>query len=399
MTSIAVCAKKYLNPSETFIHRQIVGVEENGFSPVVVANSTANIDKFPYSPLVTHRPSLLDRAYSKAVRELGGFSAASSRWRYYRWREILTCHRVRLVHAHFGWCGLELLRPCQSIGVPLVVTFHGSDASTSLRDKGYVRSLQKLFEYAGVLAVSNAIAYRLRRIGGRVRVIHIGCPLERFRYHQRTPIRTKVARGERIELLQVARLVEKKGTVYTLEAFEQFVRDYPAARLTIAGDGPLRAELRKTAERLRISDSVRFIGVVSEGEVASLMADADAFLLHSVTTGDGDQEGTPIVLAEAMATGLPVVSTYHSGIPELVNDGTNGYLVQERDVGGYRDRLVGLLGIGSEIGRAAHSTVARRFDAAVQNRKLADYYREVLNSAGSAGSLTTSASSRGGWSN
>jgi glycosyltransferase involved in cell wall biosynthesis len=289
-----------------------------------------------------------------------------------------------MIHAHFGPTALELLKPARDLGIPLLVTFHGRDASGLLRHPGYVRSVQRLLEYAWGVAVSEAIVSRLRATGARddrMRVLYVGVPLEHFPFRKRESLRSKVAMGEKIEFLQVSRLVEKKGTPYTLQAFRRFLGAYPNARLTIAGDGPLRAEISLLASEMGLSDKVMMPGKVSAADAAQLMLRSDVLLQHSVTASDGDEEGLPTVLVEAMATGLPVVSTYHSGIPELVKDGVNGFLVQERDVDAYEARLRDLMKIDESIGCRAYETVRANFNIAVQNDRLAAYYGEILRAA------------------
>jgi glycosyltransferase involved in cell wall biosynthesis len=130
-----------------------------------------------------------------------------------------------------------------------------------------------------------------------------------------------------------------------------------------------------------LSDKIMMPGEVSPADAARLMLRSDVLLQHSVTGSDGDKEGLPTVLVEAMATGLPVVSTYHSGIPELVKDGVNGFLVQERDVDAYEARLRDLTKIDKSIGCRASETVRANFNIAVQNERLAAYYGEILQAA------------------
>lgn len=135
----------------------------------------------------------------------------------------------------------------------------------------------------------------------------------------------------KIHLLTVARLVEKKGIQYSIQAVAKVVKKYPQIEYKIAGDGPLKSDMESLIDGLKVNGNVKLLGGKQQGEIIELMKDADIFLAPSVTSNDGDQEGIPVAIMEALAQGLPVISTYHSGIPELVQDGISGFLVPERD--------------------------------------------------------------------
>jgi colanic acid/amylovoran biosynthesis glycosyltransferase len=156
-------------------------------------------------------------------------------------------------------------------------------------------------------------------------------------------------------------------------------------RVSLVGDGPLRGELEESCERLGLSGRVSFLGARTQDEVMALLARAHLFAAPSVTGRDGDEEGIPTTLMEAMAVGLPVVATRHAGIPELVEDGVSGLLVGERDV----DALAGALRTvladprrGVEMGAAGRARVASRFDAAATDARTVDLYRELIYGPG-----------------
>jgi glycosyltransferase involved in cell wall biosynthesis len=226
------------------------------------------------------------------------------------------------------------------------------------------------------------MAARLEPFGldrSKLDVHYIGVPVDNFNYIERTPVAVKMAAGEPVEFLQVSNFVEKKGHRYTIEAFARYAGNHPGARLTLAGDGPLKSRIEARCGELGIADRVRFAGRVTSVEVASLMRDADVFVHHSVTGADGDMEGLPTVLMEAMSTGLPVVSTNHSGIPELIDDGVDGYLVDEGDVDAYAGVLAGLVNADAEMGRRARQKIEDKFNMATQNHRLGDIYQKVID--------------------
>ena len=142
---------------------------------------------------------------------------------------------------------------------------------------------------------------------------------------------------------------------------------------TIAGDGPLKSSLEALGSELGVADRIDFTGSVDSDEVAALYNCSDIFLLPSIVASDGDTEGIPMVLMEAMATGLPVVSSIHSGIGELVVDGQSGFLVRERDVEDLADRLAALLDnpeARPRMGRRGRQFVQDNYEIADLNRQI-----------------------------
>lgn len=364
----------------TFIYRQLLGVEDE-FTPIVLATRVNNQSIFPYPRVYLRKRSTRERLYGKLVKATTGRVVGMSAARLRFWRKILLEQRVSFVHTHFGTSAVDLFPLVKSVALPLIVTFHGADASSSLNDAGYVEKLREIFDYAHVVTVSKLMAERLISLGAdrsRTFVHYIGAPIEDFEYVDRRELRLKKEAGELVTCLQVSNFVEKKGHVYTVEAFRNLVRHYPNSRLILAGDGPLRGRIAQFCSDLGLADKVTFVGAVSKPQVIDLMARADIFLHHSVTGRDGDQEGIPTVLMEAMSTGLVVLSTFHSGIPELIEDGRSGLLVPERDIGAYTRKLIDALDLGSEIPQRAATTIRARFNQTKQNEALKAIYRQVL---------------------
>jgi glycosyltransferase involved in cell wall biosynthesis len=170
--------------------------------------------------------------------------------------------------------------------------------------------------------------------------------------------------------------VEKKGTKVLIEALT--ANALVGARLVIIGDGPLRGALERQARKL--GDRVRFLGAVTSDEVAMWMRRASVLAAPSVTAADGDAEGLPNVVVEAAASGLPVVGTLHSGIPEAIEDGVTGFLVPEGDAGALAARLADVLGseeLRRDLGAAARGLAERKFDRRILTERLEAIYDEV----------------------
>ena len=179
----------------------------------------------------------------------------------------------------------------------------------------------------------------------------------------------------------MCRLVEKKGTRYVIAAMPAIVQACPLARLTIIGDGPLRAELEQFAEQLGVADHITFMGERDHTTVLAVMATSAVVCIPSVTAANGDTEGLPTVVYEAGAMGVPVVASQSSGIPEAVDHGVTGLLVGERDIAAIAAGVASLLNddaLRLRMGQAARRRMVEDFDIARQTSRLEDIYRSVL---------------------
>ena len=376
---VAIYNRVFLNYSQTFIYRQLLGVR-HVFAPLVFTRRQLNRDQFEYQPLYICAGGVVNHWSARMLARFGIFRLRAEQQRYFR--EVAQSENVALIHAHFGPSGLEMLPVAQALEIPLLVTFHGFDASTLLHRRAYRRNLSQLFDYAYSITVSDFMAQRLLSLGAdpkRLARHYIGVPVEKFDFVKRQPIASKRRAGERIEFLQVSGFVPKKGHRYTLSAFQRFLQSYPNTRLTFAGSGPQEAAIKQQCQDLGMTDSVRFLGRVSADRVAQLMGDADVFLHLSITSDRGDEEGIPTVIMEAMATGLTCISTFHAGIPELIQDGINGYLVPERDVQAYTDAMLAAVESAADLGTAARQRVITDFNLGTQNARLANLYQRALS--------------------
>lgn len=262
---------------------------------------------------------------------LGPLSVLSPRTRVIT--QFLLAHGVTTMMAEFGTYAVKVFPAAQAAGCAFYVHFHGWDASSALRDRKFVRKYKKLFvEANGFFAPSQFIADKM---------IAIGCPADKIAI---TPCGVEPEEfpfsvGEPKRCLAVGRFVGKKAPGATVEAFAMAAKNHPDARLDFVGSGPLLGPTKKRAEELGIAAQVNFHGEQPHHFVKSLMKDASIFLQHSVTAKDGNVEGLPVAVLEAMSSGLAVVATRHSGIPEAVIEGETGYLVEEHDIPTMAERL------------------------------------------------------------
>ncbi len=167
----------------------------------------------------------------------------------------------------------------------------------------------------------------------RVVTLYLGIELEKI------PPKERYAENKEINILFLGRLTEKKGILFLIDAFQNITKRYKNIKLTIIGDGELREKVLNKIANYGLREKINFLGALPNLLALEEMRKADIFILPSYKTADGNQEGTPYTLFEAQAIGLPVISTYHSGIPEIVKDGETGFLVKEKDIKGIEEKL------------------------------------------------------------
>lgn len=277
--------------------------------------------------------------------------------------------------AHFGPAGVTAakLRELGVISGKIATVFHGIDISHREVLARYTPEYQRLFRRGDVmLPISNLWAGRLNAMGcpaEKIAVSRMGIDMARF------ALREAKAPGVPLDILSVARLTEKKGLHVAIEACRQLKEQGVAFRYRILGIGPWERRLRTLIEQYQLDDVIEMSGFKPSHQVKALLDQADVFLLPSVTGADGDMEGIPVALMEAMAVGLPVVSTVHSGIPELVESGKSGWLVPENDAQALAQRLAAFSQLDSEglqtIVRRAREKIETEFNQSVINQQLA----------------------------
>jgi glycosyltransferase involved in cell wall biosynthesis len=226
--------------------------------------------------------------------------------------------------------------------IPFIVHVHGYDITSSLNIPGYIEELKKVIEEASYFVTASEYMKRLLILQGananKIKVIRIGIDVESIQ-----PLSWEERLKRKPSVIFLGRLTEKKHPIALLHAFQLVLLKMPEAKLTIIGDGPLKAEVEDRIKRLNIVGSVELKGSLSRGESFPILNSQWVYAQHSVTSGSGDQEGYALSPAEAAAHGLPVVSTIHNGIPEHVIDGVTGYLVPEFNFEAMADKIIFLL--------------------------------------------------------
>ncbi len=341
------------------------------FRPIVIAQKIENADVFPTERLHLVRRTAF-RFWGRAVeRYLTGHPWQLSGREGDAVLNLLREESVDVLHVFFGNVAVHLLPLLRRLPIPFVVSFHGADVTGAIASEGYAAARAELFARAAWVACrSEALVERLVAMGcprGKVRVVRTVVPEVEF-------VERWLPDDGGIRLVQASRLIAKKGLATTLRSFARM--DLPNAELAIVGSGPMEGELRALAEDLGVADRVDFAGFVDQGRLQEIMARAHVFI-HPSEGAAGDSEGVPNSLLEAMASGLPVVATQHGGIPEVVIDGENGLLVDERDAAGLAravERLVGDPALFERVARAGAATVREAFSEAALLSSLEELY-------------------------
>lgn len=355
------------------------------------------------SLLLRYAPFHLKRIFqSLDVSQLG--IRAASLWALFTAIPTLNLPHYDIVHCQFGDLSFRglLLRDLMRLRAQeegrsrqqknagdkrgltkLIVMFRGFDISARLKAEGE-DIYASVFDQADFFLTNcDFFRQRLLSLGAppeRTRVHYSGLNCDKFEFQSR-----RLVPGETVRIAATGRLVEKKGLAYCIRGVAKLTERYPTVRLDIVGDGPLRAELEALIESLQIGEKVHLLGWRDEAGLIEVLSQAHLFVAPSVTAANGNQDAPINVLKEAMAMGLPVVSTWHGGIPELVKDGVSGYLVPERDEDAIALALAKLIEQPErwpEMGKAGRAYVERYYSLDDLNNRLAALYEMLSSSSG-----------------
>jgi colanic acid/amylovoran biosynthesis glycosyltransferase len=281
------------------------------------------------------------------------------------------------LHCHFGVNGLigAYLKKCGFCDA-VITTFHGADIN--FYPKKYGKNM-----YRAVYRESDSITANTSFT--KAKLVANGCPSEKIEIIPVGLFVNDFIMGRNVipnSVLTIGRLEEKKGYKYSLEAIKIASKTINSIQYYIIGGGTLRDELVKYAEELGIIDRCHFLGICAEDEVKEYYQKCSVFLLSSVTAANGDMEGQGLVLQEAQASGLPVVSTMHNGIPEGVLADKSGFLVPERDNEALAEKIIVLLQneqLRKKMGEAGRKFVEEKYDMAIIVKRLNELYSSFIS--------------------
>jgi len=341
--TVCIATGNLSQPTETFVRAHLDRLFAG--RTVAVAQGIGDPSHAERWPVMRHPR----RSFLRRLAQAAGTGNPLHR----RFRRFAAQHRIGFILAEFGWVGTDLHEVARALGIPMFCYFRGADASRDLHDPRYRARLARMFESIdGIVTVSTALRDNLAGYGlthRRSLVIPSGVDTQRF----------VAATKEPDLVLSVGRLVPKKAPLTTIDAFAVAARSHKGLRLEIIGEGELEAACRSRVAALGLAGRVQLLGRRSHEFVASRMSVASIYMQHSVTAADGNTEGTPTAIQEAMAAGAAIVSTRHAGIPEVVVDGHTGLLVDEHDMDAY---AAGLLRLATDHAfRLRLAAAARRF--------------------------------------
>jgi glycosyltransferase involved in cell wall biosynthesis len=361
------------------MYRQATGMESSDVH--VFARRYLNTDQFPF-PHVNVPPAEVTRLPKSLLRRAGTYAA---NWRvgFFRgspgevawWRGHAQSGPPGVALCQYGPTAVRMLPLFRSLGIPIVAHFHGYDLPIDIQDKSYRSGLEKALPHlAGMVVVAPHMKEWLLAHGvdeSRIRLIPCGVPIADF-----VPSRVD---HDPCQFAMVGRLVEKKRPDLTLRAFARCLAECPGVRLAVAGDGPMMAECQALASELGIAGKVDFRGVATADQIKQLLSDASVFVQHSVTASNGDMEGWPVAIAEAAASGLPIVATRHASIPQQVLQGTTGMLADEGDWQTMAEHMIQLAKdpeLRRDMGIAAREHISA-YDTTRQVAQLETFLHEV----------------------
>ncbi|MBL4706614.1 MAG: glycosyltransferase [Flavobacteriales bacterium] len=283
-----------------------------------------------------------------------------------------------VIQCHFGNVALQFLDNIdRKTPLPIVINFHGYDASAWLKNSSYrnrYAKLQKNFN-TNIITCSDDMYKRLSDNGikGNTHLTnYYGTDTIFFK-------RTNYKTPERFELLQICTLRTKKGILDSLKAFHLFKQNNPniPAHFTIGGSGGLRSEIETLIQTLGINQHVTLAGVLTRDQCRTYLNKSSAFIHPSKTPADGDMEGIPNAIMEAMSMELPIISTYHSGIPELITSGEHGFLAEEGNVTQISEGIAKAVDCGYlEINR---NRIKNNFELNDHNERVLHYFKTLVS--------------------
>ncbi|MFZ7089820.1 glycosyltransferase [Primorskyibacter sp. 2E233] len=374
---IAIATSDYFLMGETFINRHIEHMF--GGDTVVICGRKNGQDPLG-KPLFERRAplTLRDKLAAPFAALSGALLHGTSRLPFgdnrARLIAFLKEHQVEVILAEFGTQALVVAKLGNDLGIPVFTYWRGTDASAALQSSQRVRSYRLMMpRLAGMFSVSQFLLDNLAAHGVRhdnAHVVPSGVDIRRFTPGKKRP-------GS---FLAVGRMVEKKAPQITLRAFAQAAQGRDA-HLTFIGDGPLLEPSKALAAELGVAAQISFTGALPHDQVRQHLQDTEVFLQHSITAKNGNTEGLPTAIQEALACGCITLSTRHAGIPEAVEDGVNGLLVDEWDEAAFADRITQILDMPdrSTMSAAARATAETKFDNTVGLHRVETVIRTTVS--------------------
>jgi len=368
MKKVLFALTRYNILTQTFIYDQLLHLRR--FQAAVLSQKKpVNLDVFPFEPIYSlAEQGWLTRCWNRKI-----CFPLLRRMPYYE--KIIARQAPDIIHAHFGGMAFRLARSAQKLGIPLVTYLYGHDIPKIRRRKGR----RIIFEQAALfLVLSRGMGSEIERLGcpaHKIRVLDVGIDPDEF------PMRRRQPDPALFRVLSVARLVEKKGIRYLIEAIALLKDRYARLRGRIIGDGPLRADLEDRIRQLGLGGRVEITGYMPYAALADEYRQAHCFVLPSLTGRHGERDELSMVTKQALSSGLPVITTDHAGIAETFTGGVHGMLVPEGDAPALADALARLIdnpSLAAGFAVNGRKLVEEFFDVRKTVARMEEIYEEVL---------------------
>jgi colanic acid/amylovoran biosynthesis glycosyltransferase len=374
--NIAHLVTPYLFHTGSWIYNQIIGVNEvNHF---VFTQKKENLEQYPLENVISIEnfnlfKRFVNKIYRKITDNYGMFFIAKT-----------TRYNIDIFHAHMGFEGARWLKMVMNSKKPLITSFYGQDVSKLGKQDYWLKRYKSLFEYGKFFLAEGPYLKK--------QLIDIGCPENKVIIQKlgisinQYPVKDYSIANKRMIILQVSTFREKKGIKYSLEAIKLLHEDKIDFEFRLIGGADNEKaynEIQELILKNGIEDKVKLLGKMTHSEVIKEMVSADIFLHPSVTALDGDNEGgVPVGIIEASAVGLPVVSSYHADIPEVIINKVTGLLSTEKNSYQIYKNLLALINDQNcrmQFGIAAREHMIKNYNLRDQIIKLIEIYKKVIN--------------------
>lgn len=371
---IALFATNFVNYSQTFIYDEIMNHKK--YDVDVFSLYRLNSEKFPYDNVQSFFPG------TGFLQNLEGKICEVTTWSPSR-KKLIKDGGYSLIHAHFGNGSIYALPYADQMNIPLVVTFHGYDVPVLRTARRFHPAFwrywvmsRRMFKRVDLfLAASDELHSML---------VELGAPPEKvvtWRLGVEIPVINSMPERSGNRIIMVGRFVEKKGFRYAIEAFSKVLKHGQDAFLDIIGDGPEKKMYLSMVKSMGIDDRVVFHGVKDHQEVLDMILKSDILVAPSVVASNGDRESGILVVKEAGARSVPAVGTIHGGIPEIIDDGITGFLVEEKDVNALAEKIEILLMddlLRKKMGSAARIKMEKEYSISERVGVLESYYDVLI---------------------
>jgi colanic acid/amylovoran biosynthesis glycosyltransferase len=380
---VAHSLHSFLPTTCSWIYTLLVNLKK--FEPIVITKFKWNLQNFPFDAVYSFDDfSKVKQLAQRVLRRVRRVSYLPFEYK------VLKNKEAKLLHSHFGDLGYKNLELRQSLKIPHVVSFYGYDFGLAFKESRlWEKRFERLFSEGDLfLAEGNYSRKRLVELGcpqDKIAVQHLGIDLNKVLFQPR-----KIGSDGVIKILIASSFLEKKGIPVALEAIGKINKKYNNIRVCIIGDSPQinpqgieeKKKILYTLRRFNLGERTALLGYQPHAILLKEAYKAHIFIAPSIHARDGDCEGgAPVAIIEMSASGMPVISTYHCDIPEVVLDGESGFLVRERDpetIAEHLEYLINNPQKWEELGRKGRRHIEDGYDILKQVNKMEDIYLKVI---------------------